>query len=90
MTCMCHPPGVPGEPRSIEMTAPPGLAADLDALTAAECAGGAVVVLLDEGGQHIARILVDGTRPPLPQLEAAVAALDRARETLGRLVETRE
>lgn len=86
MTCMCHPPGVPGEPRSIEMAAPPTLAADLSAITGAECAGGAVVVLIDEGGQHIARILVDGTKPPLEQVEAAVAALDRARETLARLM----
>ncbi len=86
MTCMCHPPGLPGEPRSIEMAAPPTLAADLSAVTAAECVGGAVVVLLDEGGHHIARILVDGTKPPLKQVEAAVAALDRARETLARLV----
>lgn len=86
MTCMCHPPGVPGEPRSIEMAGPPTLVADLAAITAGEPTSGAVVVLLDEGGHHIARILVDGTQAPLPQLEAAVAALDRARETLGRLV----
>lgn len=87
MTCMCHAPARPGDPRSIEMAGPPTLMADLAAITAAECATGAVVVLLDEGGHHVARILVDGGREPLPQLDAAAAALDRAREALGRLVD---
>lgn len=87
MTCLCHPPGRPGDPRAIQVTAPPSLLGDLAGLTAGECAAGAVVVLLDEDGHPSARILADGTRDPLAQLDAAAEALDRARALLSRFVQ---